>query len=139
MVTWSRSFTRDGQAPLSARRFVGSLAAGRVSAQTLDDVLLMTSELVSNAVRHVPEDLEGSLSVTVSDDDSGSTIKITVGDPGPGFEHDEREDLMAIGGRGLTIVEGLSSRWGVLSSDRGTDVWFIVESSRESPETSSSA
>ena len=97
----------------------------------------MTSELVSNAVRHVREDLEGSLRVTVADDDSGSTIKITVGDPGTGFEHDGREDLMALGGRGLTIVEGLSSRWGVLSSDRGTEVWFIVEGSREAPEATS--
>jgi anti-sigma regulatory factor (Ser/Thr protein kinase) len=134
-VTWSRTFSRDREAPLHARRFVGGLAADRVSAQTLDDVLLMTSELVSNAVRHVSEDLDGTLEVTVSEDDAGLTI--TVGDPGPGFEHDEREDLMALGGRGLRIVDGLSSRWGVASSEQGTEVWFVVMGSPAASETTS--
>ena len=99
----------------------------------LDDVLLMTSELVSNAVRHVSEDLEGTLQVTLSEDDSAFSVK--VGDPGPGFERDGRDDLMALGGRGLMIVEALSSRWGVASSDDGTDVWFIIEGASATPET----
>jgi hypothetical protein len=33
----------------------------------------------------------------------------------------------AVGGRGLVLVDGLSSAWGVLAVDAGKAVWFTLD------------
>jgi anti-sigma regulatory factor (Ser/Thr protein kinase) len=78
-----------------------------------EDVLLLVSELVSNSVRHSrSEDIDIRVSAF------NGRIRIEVSDDGPGFtEESPRGD-----GLGLTIVEKISDRWGLVSGDRFT-VW----------------
>lgn len=84
-----------------------------------DDVLLVVSELVSNSVRH-SESEEIDLIVRAQD----GHIRVEVSDEGPGFTPDAPRGE----GLGLTIVEKLAERWGLVSGDRFT-VW--AELSRE--------
>jgi two-component sensor histidine kinase len=82
-------------------------------APRFEDVLLIVSELVSNSVRH-SESTEIDLSVKAQD----GHIRVEVSDDGPGFTHDTPRGE----GLGLTIVEKLAERWGLVSGDRFT-VW----------------
>lgn len=90
-----------------SRRFVAD-ALGSQGAPVSDAVLLVTSELVTNAVRHGRGDVELRLEV-----DDGQ-VRIEVVDDGhaevplPG----EEPPGMALGGRGLRIVNQASRRWG---------------------------
>jgi len=78
-----------------------------------EDVLLVVSELMSNSVRH-SESAEIDLKVEAQD----GQIRIEVSDDGPGFTHETPRGE----GMGLTIVEKLSERWGLVSGVRFT-VW----------------
>lgn len=78
-----------------------------------EDVLLIVSELVSNSVRH-SESTEIDLKVEAQD----GHIRVEVSDDGPGFTHDTPRGE----GMGLTIVEKLAERWGLVSGERFT-VW----------------
>jgi anti-sigma regulatory factor (Ser/Thr protein kinase) len=98
-----------------------ALGSWGVPVDDRDVVALLTSELVTNALRHgePPVRLRAALfgsAVTVSVHD-GSTLA-----PVP-FE-DTAWD--ASGGRGLHLVESLSDRWGVSMNGVGKRVWFQV-------------
>jgi anti-sigma regulatory factor (Ser/Thr protein kinase) len=110
---------------MEARRFVREAASDDVSPQTLDDAMLLSSELVTNAVRHAGRATTVPIEVTVSVDDR--SIKVTVRDGGPGFDPDRRMERTAGGGWGLHLVRALSSRWGVEGGDTGTEVWFEID------------
>ena len=98
--------------------------AGVVS-PAIGDATLVVSELLTNAILHA-RPLPGaqvlvawalrerSLEVAVSD--GGSMTRPRTAQP----------SLSSIGGRGLAIVEYLSSRWGVLPSDFGLTVWAVL-------------
>jgi anti-sigma regulatory factor (Ser/Thr protein kinase) len=98
------------------------VAAGRLGPRTLDDVLLLTTELVTNAIRHAGDD---PLEVSVSIDEI--SVRVAVRDTGPGFDPGEAQVRTENGGWGLDLVEGLASRWGVDPGGGGTDVWFEIE------------
>ena len=98
--------------------------AGVVS-PAIGDATLVVSELLTNAILHA-RPLPGaqvlmawalrerSLEVAVSDGGSMTRPRTA------------QASLSSIGGRGLAIVECLSSRWGILPSDFGLTVWAIV-------------
>jgi serine/threonine-protein kinase RsbW len=95
----------------------------------IDDVLLMVSEVASNAVRHTGSaGPDSSFDVTVSATDD--TLRISVGDSGsasePRLPFDNEEMGMPIGGRGLRIVDALSSNWGFSGDELGRVVWFEI-------------
>ena len=84
------------------------------------DLPLVTSELVTNAVRHAGSDVDVSLDLTaerlrleVSDRSKQPPI---LGDPSAARD----------GGRGLHIVARLASRWGLESRAHGKTVWCEV-------------
>ena len=94
------------------RRFAGALSQGRRG-----DVALVVSELVNNAVVHG----EGDIVVKLQLD--GDVLRGEVIDHGRGFEHEVRaRGARDISGRGLLIVEALTSRWGI--HEGTTHVWF---------------
>lgn len=101
----------DPRAPHTIRRALEALVPVLSS-----DVLLVASELVTNAVRHSGSGPEESIRVRAYTD--GSRITLSVQDPGrSGLDARVRSsDDSAHGGFGLKIVEQLCTRWG---ADRG--------------------
>ena len=99
----------------------------------LDDVLLLTSEVASNAVRHTASGDGGKFEVSVAMLAAASTARVAVTDQGgssapvahPG---DAGTDVAAMtaGGRGLRIVDDLADRWGYRGDELGRTVWFEI-------------
>ena len=110
---------------VARRRLVSDMIAADVCDSGICDVALVISELFSNALRHAAP-LPGSKirvawridpgCVQVSVSDGGGTTVPELGQPTQG----------ATGGRGLRIVEKLSSRWGASTGEDGTTVWAEV-------------
>ena len=120
-----RRFARTPEAPGRARRFIRDVVGADIPPDKLQDALLLTSELVANATRHVDPALGDSIAVSVTSGDSSLTV--TVSDPGGGFDPADRRPPSDEGGWGLLLVERIAARWQVAPSDRGTEVSFVVE------------
>lgn len=113
----------DRAAPAIARRHLAKYASG-LPAQLVDDALVLVSELVTNAVEHGRPEIVLTIrrsppGIGVSVQDGGGGLPAPVqGVPGPS---DPR-------GRGLRIVDALSSAWGVEPADPppGKIVWFEI-------------
>jgi len=104
-------------APGYARRAAQQQFAGQLSRRRLNDLLLVISELVGNAVVH------GQGEVVLRLELDGETVRGEVIDEGSGFEHRVRaRGPDDIGGRGLMLVESMTSRWGI--HEGTTHVWF---------------
>jgi anti-sigma regulatory factor (Ser/Thr protein kinase) len=84
---------------------------------------LLTSELVTNAVKHGATDPNEAILLSAQHVDS--SVRVEVCDEGlTGFEADpEGTDVMEPGGNGLVLVDALSSRWGVRRGQPKC-VWF---------------
>lgn len=110
----------DVRAPGQARTFVRT-GWPELDEDVLDDVVLIVSELVSNAVQHGQPDivlrmLVEPFSIDVSVLDHGAQVPpATIRVP----------DDAATSGRGLSIVDHLASDWGVhpLDGGDGKQVW----------------
>lgn len=113
----------DIDAPRLARSQLSELLAGRVSEHDLGDVEVLTSELVTNAVRHSGRaGTDDTIVVHLAI--AADVLRIEVCDRGIGFAPPAVLRPRAEGGgNGLILVERLSSSWGV-SGDDGTCVWF---------------
>lgn len=108
---------RDRQAPSIARRRVLSALRGRIADADLASVMLIVSELVTNAVVHG----EGAIALRLGQ--TGRRVVGEVVDEGVGFEHELREHgTDDLNGRGLMLVASLVDRWGV--HEGTTHVWF---------------
>jgi anti-sigma regulatory factor (Ser/Thr protein kinase) len=105
----------------AARRGLDSLEP-QVGEQTMNDMRLLVSELVTNSVRH--SDLNGSSVVELEVEVSEKRVLVRVIDNGPGFEATPRGPGDDPGsGWGLFLVEQISDRWGV-ELNGATQVWF---------------
>jgi anti-sigma regulatory factor (Ser/Thr protein kinase) len=89
--------------------------------EVLDDVTLIVSELVSNAVKH------GEPAILLRMRMDPLAIDISVLDHGAGVPPGQvtTPDTTATSGRGLSIVDRLASEWGVVPFESGTGktVW----------------
>lgn len=129
--TWRATAVRHQQvdlpgglrAPQSARRALEEHFAGSIDRNMLASVELLTTELVSNAVRHggAGEDETVTLHLATS----GSCLRVEVCDNGGGFEPGPPSPY-GEGGYGLFLVSEVSSRWGV-SHDDGNCAWFELD------------
>lgn len=113
-------------APNAARRGLlendGALPEGMRA-----DLLLLLSELVSNAVLHGRVGPESSIGVQVQE--AGNLVRVEVSDPGAGFdwERRRRERPRREGGFGLALVERIAERWGIERQRGRTHVWFELK------------
>jgi anti-sigma regulatory factor (Ser/Thr protein kinase) len=105
-----------------ARSFVAK-ALGELH-PSLDSAVLLTSELVTNAVMHSSSRCAGgTITIVIMDATGGLRIEVTDG----GSELSSpvvRGDVYASDGHGLFLVQTLSDQWGYLRDDKGTTVWF---------------
>src|SRR3954453_11605558 len=94
-----------------------------VSQGCLRDVQLMTSELVTNAIRHSHD----HVSVVVHARET--VLRVEVHNAGEAFDERARPQpsYEHSGGWGLRIVELLAHRWGVAPTADGVQVWFEVD------------
>jgi anti-sigma regulatory factor (Ser/Thr protein kinase) len=86
-------------------------------------VSLLTSELVTNSVRHGGTTEDVRLDALLAD----GYAHVTVTDRGPGFDPEVRHEA---NGFGLRLVDKLASRWGVEHDAGETRVWFEVDRRR---------
>lgn len=126
----------DALAPARARSAVRELLGGTLDQPVLSSAVLMTSELITNAVRHSGA-LDSSAIIGLRVVRFPDCVRVEVDDPGPGFDPStqpaDRVDVPGPdqGGRGLFVVDRSALRWGVgrLENDRGQrfSVWFEIE------------
>jgi anti-sigma regulatory factor (Ser/Thr protein kinase) len=101
------------------RMLVRQCAQGRVG-NAVDDAVLVTEELVTNAQRHGLSPRACRLALT----DHGRCLRIEVDDASPAIPRIRTPDLR--GGRGLILVDHLASAWGVEYHGRDKTVWAEV-------------
>ena len=109
-----------------ARAGVANLSA-ELSDELTADIALLTTEIVSNAVRHSPTSTLTQIQLRAEVGDG--RIRVEVTDAGAGFSPHTRSrpgDLAA-SGWGLVLLDRLASRWGVLPGSDGSTVWFEVD------------
>lgn len=121
-----RRFRRDIPEIPRSRRFVADALRAQ-GCRATDDILLVASELVTNAVRHGGGDVELSVNLDGSDvrieviDEGHVEVPTSVAEPSP----------VASGGRGLHIVKKVSRRWGSGFDAAGrTLVWAELTAAR---------
>ncbi|MEU8270576.1 ATP-binding protein [Sphaerisporangium sp. NPDC049002] len=119
--TMSCELPGDRAIVAKARDMVRRTLTGWGLTDLMDDVVLMVSELVSNAIAHGAPPVrlslragDGALRGEVTDNGAGLPRRL---DLGTNSDH----------GRGLMIVEALADQWGVgPGPDRmGKNVWFL--------------
>jgi anti-sigma regulatory factor (Ser/Thr protein kinase) len=114
------------EAPAMARRLLSEFIAEALPSEMREDAALLTSEVVTNSVRHAGRSADDGIGMelTLSDDH----LRVSVTDDGPGFEPEldvpplERD----MGGFGLVLVDRISDRWGVIRN-RPNVVWFELD------------
>jgi anti-sigma regulatory factor (Ser/Thr protein kinase) len=98
-----------------------ALAESDVDPGTSGDLILLVSELVTNAVRHArSERFEVKLDV------GPDTLRLEVHDEGDGFVPKIAPTRDGTGGYGLFLVDRLASRWGV-ERDEGGVIWLELD------------
>ncbi len=125
-----------------ARRLIDELEGDGLSPQMVEDLRLLVSELVTNAVRHgsdggrardrqiagdpagvvegEAEELELTMRV------GGGRVRVEVTDPGRGFTYEgPTGSYETEGGWGLYLVDQIAERWGI-DDQPSTRVWFEV-------------
>jgi len=110
---------------VARRRLTADLVSAGIYESVVGDAALVVSELLSNAIRHAAP-LPGS-KVRVAWTLNDEAVRVAVSDAGGGpLPRVTQASPAAPGGRGLGIVETLSSRWGVLRDDGETTVWAVL-------------
>jgi anti-sigma regulatory factor (Ser/Thr protein kinase) len=125
-----------GDLVLRLRAHVESVRAARHAVDRLpglDDypeqvfnLRLLVTELVANCVTHAGLGNEDVIVVDL--DMQGPRVRVAVTDPGPGFRATPpSQPPGGMSGRGLFLVDALSSRWGVERGGGDTTVWFEID------------
>jgi serine phosphatase RsbU (regulator of sigma subunit)/anti-sigma regulatory factor (Ser/Thr protein kinase) len=117
----------------AARRFVERTLTGVPSdPERLDTVVLLASELVTNAVRHAAAPSELRLRVR------SGRVRLEVHDPSPHLPAPRGRDSDAASGRGMLLVAALAEAWGVERGDGLTDlgktVWIELDLVEPAPD-----
>jgi DNA-binding NarL/FixJ family response regulator len=115
-----RELPAEPKSAAQARAAVTSALITDVNDGALDTLVLLTSELVTNVVAHARttchlgvELFPDVVRVSVSDE---SAVPVA---PRAAADSDES-------GRGLSLVEALSSNWGIVTRPTGKTIWFEV-------------
>ena len=120
----------DRRTPAAARAVVRSVLAEAELGELLNEALLLTTELSTNAVVHAGTELDieviagpSGLMVTVTDYEASSAEALTAG------PRNNEMDISDVSerGRGLLLVDHFASRWGTTHMPTGKGVWFRLD------------
>ena len=109
------------EASLEARRALVAVD-GALPDSVKEDVLLLLTELVTNAVLHADAGPDAPVRLEV--DLTGRRVRVTVFDRGPGFTPRVPPRDGASHGWGLWLVDRVADGWGVTNTEEETGVWF---------------
>jgi anti-sigma regulatory factor (Ser/Thr protein kinase) len=108
----------------AARRALLALN-GELPSSIRDDVLLLVTELVSNAVRHAEPGADRALRVELRR--RRQMVRVAVFDGGSGFTAEAPQATRdESGGWGLFLVDQIADRWAVTQTASGTCAWFEI-------------
>jgi DNA-binding NarL/FixJ family response regulator len=110
----------DVRSSAGARRFMEETLRRWDCGGVLDIVNILVSELVTNAIKHAESEADVAVVLTPT------SIRIEVSDTGGGVPRAKQLVQEGTSGRGLAIVEAMSSGWGITPRDKGKTVWFEV-------------
>ena len=119
------TFEPVGRSVAAARGFVRDTFQGWGLTEVVDDAVVLTSELVTNAVVHAGTSAE----VICLLDDEGVRIEVVDRYPErelPLTERVHRPSPDSEGGRGLLLCAALAARWGVDYTAADKRVWFSL-------------
>lgn len=110
----------------SRRRLAAYLKRYQVAVTASDDAQLVLSELLSNAIRYAPPLPAGEVRAAWWIDKAGIHVEVTDGrgDTEPQRINDTHPE--SIGGRGLAIVDILTSTWDVRTAATHRTVHAII-------------
>jgi serine/threonine-protein kinase RsbW len=112
--------------PMAAARARRAVVAGNgtVPSSIRDDVLLLVTELVTNAVRHSNAGPEALVRVELRR--GADSLHVAVSDEGTGFTAGAPLERNEAAGWGLALVDRIADRWAVAPARSGTSAWFEV-------------
>jgi len=114
----------SGEAPALARRLVEEHLSPLLPDDRAGELVLMTSEMVANAVRHSPPLPEGDHQLLF--DLNNGVIRVAITDGGHHLDPEEAAfDTRTDGHFGLFILDRCADGWG-FSLDGVKGVWFEV-------------
>jgi anti-sigma regulatory factor (Ser/Thr protein kinase) len=103
-----------------ARRYARAQCAGHTPPTLVEDVELVVSELVTNAMRH------GRGQITMHLEVAPDRVVVGVRDQGAGQPSPREPDATDANGRGLALVAILATKWGVRPEPGGGKVVWCV-------------
>ena len=109
-----------GEARRRAASALTTCSVDLIDSDTLSDIGLLVSELVTNAVQ------AGSVRVRVEIAVHRREIRIDVSDDAPGWPVLRTAAPGDTSGRGLAIMHATTTDWGVTAVDGGKTVWAVV-------------
>jgi anti-sigma regulatory factor (Ser/Thr protein kinase) len=114
-----------GGAVRDARRVVESALSGWQDDAAAQVAVLLTSEVVTNAIVHAsPHANDGRVGLTVDSDDELARIEVTDGYAVLPVVRGLRVGRTS--GRGVMLLDLLAARWGITRGVEGKTVWFEV-------------
>lgn len=115
----------DAASAALVRRLISDdLTARGIDAESVDDVVLVASELVGNAVLHASAIDGNGLDVDWDVEPDAVVVRVRDGSTTP--PRRRPVNAGAGGGRGLAIVAVLARDWGVHPTAHGKQVWARV-------------
>ena len=95
---------------------------GALPSAVRDEVLLLATELVTNAVRH--SDAGPGRAVRVELRRLRDRVRVAVFDGGAGFAAGPPAERDEADGWGLVLVDRIADRWAITPTAQGTCAWF---------------
>ncbi|AAZ54325.1 Protein phosphatase 2C-like, withe GAF domain [Thermobifida fusca YX] len=139
--TVRREFSPTPETVGEARTFVKDTLQHWEVQRSADEIVLLTSELVTNAVVHAKTTLELTVSLI------GSDVEVVVADRVPHQALPKAGPLRVVlssdedsrGGLGLALAEAIADTWGVSYSRDDKAVWFRISTQERTKETARSS
>ena len=113
------------RAPRQVRHLVHACRHRHVDEAISQVAVLLASEIAANAVQHTR-----SAAIDLTVDCDGRALTVAVGDDDPQPAELVSPGLLTANGRGLRLVDQLSSAWGVRQHPDGKQVWFTTAAGR---------